>query len=176
MAENLNAGIELALGQEFLTWLWFHSEVQNGTFHTLKDNSPYILYIHQRIVVRGGEGDATETASVSGVNSALKEAKMGLQIGKLVVRALVRIEKGELDWQLTLKAEDFSLNSLKTAAVAKEDRDDDNPDALFLEKIYLIEEGLELIDDVYHQFLKTRLDSKAWSDECKAINKWINQE
>lgn len=160
MAENLGTDIEFALGQEFLTWLWYYSEVRNGTFHTLKDNNPYVLYVHQRIVVRGGMGDATETASVSGVHSALREAKMGLLTGKLVVRALIRIERGELEWQVTLKAEDFALNSLKTSAVSKEDRDEDNPDALFLEKIYLIEEGLDIIDDAYQQFLKVRLNTR----------------
>ncbi len=174
--ETLGSNIELVLGQEFLTWLWYHSEIQNGTFYTVKDNSPYVLYLHQRIVVRGGEGDATETASVSGVNSALREAKMGLVTGKLVVRALIRMEKNDLDWQLTLKAEDFALNGLKTASVAKEDRDNDNPDALFLEKIFLIEEGLDLVDDVYHQFLKARLDESVWREECKRIAEWINTE
>ncbi len=173
--ENLGTSIEVALGQEFLTWLWYSSEKQNGTFRKIKDQTPYVLYVHQRVVVRGGESDAVETASVSGVNSALREARMGLITGKLVVRALIRIEMGELDWQVTLKADDFSINGLKCVKIQKEEADD-NPDAIFLEKMYLMEEGLDIIDDIYHQFLKVRINQKEWTDESARIAEWINTE
>ncbi len=173
--ENLGTSIEQALGQEFLTWLWYRSEKQNGTFYKISDKSPYVLYVHQRVVVRGGEENAVETASVSGIHSALREAKMGLTTGKLVVRALIRMERNEMDWQVTLKADDFSINGLKTVAVSKEDKDD-NPDAIFLEKMFLIEEGLLLLDDIYHQFLEVRINEQEWNDEIKRIAEWINTE
>ncbi len=174
MQESLGTRTELTIGQEFLTWLWYNSEEKNGTYHTKKDESPYILYVSNRIVVRGGEGDAIETASVSGVNSALREAKMGLTIGKLVVSALVHIEKDGLEWKVGIKADDFALNSFKTPAVSKEDKDDDNPDASFLEKMYFIEQGLDIINDCYEQFLEIRLNNALWAEEIKKIGNWIN--
>ncbi len=174
MQESLGTTIEMTLGQEFLTWLWYNSEEKNGTYHTIEGQNPYVVYISNRIVVRGGEGDAIETASVSGVNSSLKEAKLGLTIGKLVVSALVHLEKEGLEWKVGIKAEDFALNSFKTPAVSKEDKDDDNPDALFLEKIYFIEQGLDLINDCYQQFLQIRLNNSDWAKEVKKIGEWIN--
>ncbi len=176
MAQTLETTIDTILGQEFLTWLWYHSEERGGTFNTIKSSEPYVLYIHQKIVVRGGSGDQAETAAVSGIHSSLREAKMGLLTGKYVVSALIRFEQGDLNWQFNCKAEDFSLNSFKTAAVSKEDKDEDNQDALFLEKMYLIEKGLELIDDIYQQFLQLRLNQGEWKEQCALIHTWINAD
>ncbi len=174
MVMSLESPIEIALGQEFLTWLWFRSEALNGTYHTVADQKPYSLYVQQRIVVRGGEGEQVETASVSGVHSALREAKLGLTTGKFVVRALVQLEVEEAIYSTTLKAEDFCLNSLRTPAISKEDKEDTDPDAQFLEKMYFLEEALSYIDDVYLQFLQIRLDNPRWAEECRAIGDWIN--
>ncbi len=167
-----DSSIEYILGQEFLTWLWYRSEALNGTFHTRKENSPYVMYIHQKVVVRGGESDAVETASVSGIHSSFREAKMGLKTGKLVSSALVSLEKEENTWHVSLRAEDFSLNGLATEKIDTSDTDDE-PDALFFEKMYLIEQAIDLLDDVYAQFISTRLDDKAWLEECERIAEWI---
>jgi hypothetical protein len=165
---------ELTLGQDFLTWLWYRGENANGLFRIHASNAAYNVSMEQRVVVRGGDGENIETASVSGVVSLLREARMGLAIGKKVVRALVRLEKDGLDFSLTLKAEDFALNSLRTPSVMRSDSPDNDPDAGFLEKMYLLESCLELVDDLYRHFLDLRLSPKAWQEEAMAIGKWIN--
>lgn len=171
-ANYIGENTDVLLGQEFLTWLWFRSEASNGQFRMSADAAPFALSMEQRIVVRGGEGDSLETASVSGSLSPLREARLGLSTGKQVVRALVRLEKDGMDWQLTLRAEDFSLGSLRTPTVAKNE-DGDDPDALFLEKMYLIEQALEMIDDVYKQFLQLRLSPGNWEKEVKEVATWM---
>ena len=80
---------DLILGQEFLTWLWFRSETGNvfrmeGAEHS---GEPFTVAMEQRIVVRGGEGENQETATVVGSFSPLREARLGLLTGKQVVRA-----------------------------------------------------------------------------------------
>lgn len=179
MADSSADNIDVLLGQEFLTWLWYRGEIADGLFRMTKESGhegeAFHVRLEQRLVVRGGEGDYQETASVSGSFSPLREARLGLSTGKQVVRALVRLSKDELDWQLTLKAEDFCLNSMRTPPVAKPEEGDD-PDATFLEKIYLIESCLELIDDVYRQFLTIRLSMQAWDDEVRSIKNWIEHD
>ena len=69
------------LGQEFLTWLWYQSDVAPGAFVDAQ-GQPFSVSMEQRIVVQGGEGDARETASVSGSLSPLREARFGLGTGK----------------------------------------------------------------------------------------------
>ena len=159
------------LGKEFLTWLWFQSDVAPGAF-TDAEGAPFAVSMEQRIVVQGGEGEAQETASVSGALSPLREARFGLGTGKKVSRALVRLEKDELAFQVSLRAEDFSLNSLKTPKIEKSG-DDDDPDALLLEKIYLLEVCTGLLDSLFQRFLRLRT-SPGWSEAAQSIGKWID--
>lgn len=178
-AGYIGENTDLVLGREFLTWLWFRSETSNGLFRfgkqSGKEGEPFTVAMEQRVVVRGGEGDNLETASVSGSLSPLREARLGLQTGKLVVRALTRLEKDGMDWQVTLKAEDFSVNSLRTPTVAKNE-DGDDPDALFLEKMYLIESCLDMLDDLFRQFLDVRLAPATWNAEAVAVAEWMQHD
>ena len=150
---------DMVLGQEFLTWLWFRSETQPMGFKD-KEGVPFSMNLEQRIVVQGGEGDSLETASVSGSLSQLREVRLGL-----------RTE--ELAWQTTIKAEDFSLGSFKTPKVEREE--DDDPDAAFLEKMYLMELCLGLFDACYKQFLDIRLSS-LWDKEVQDMSAWMSQQ
>lgn len=161
------------LGKEFLTWLWYQSDVAPGAF-TDAEGAPFAVSMEQRIVVQGGEGEAQETASVSGALSPLREARFGLGTGKKVSRALVRLEKDELAFQVSLRAEDFSLNSLKTPKIEKSG-DDDDPDALLLlEKIYLLEVCTGLLDSLFQRFLRLRL-SADWLREVNDMRQWMTR-
>lgn len=160
------------LGQEFLTWLWYQSDVAPGAFVD-RAGAPFSLSMEQRVVVEGGEGDLREVATVSGSLSPLREARFGLGTGKKVTRALVRLEKEELAFQLSLKAEDFCLNSLKTPKIDKGDADDD-PDALLLEKFYLVETCLDLLDALYAYFLALRL-SPRWDATVADMRQWMTR-
>ena len=146
------------LGQEFLTWLWYQSDVAPGAFVD-KEGQPFSVSMEQRIVVQGGEGDAKETATVAGTLSPLREARFGLGTGKKVTRALIRLEKEELAFQFTLKAEDFTLGSLKTPKV---------------EKLYLMEVCLGLLDSLYARFLQLRL-SPQWQQEVADMRQWMTR-
>lgn len=170
---TLGESADIILGQEFLTWLWYQSDTAPGSF-TDKDGLPFAVSMEQRIVVEGGEGDARETASVSGSLSPLREARFGLGTGKKVSRALLRLEKDAMAFQVTLKAEDFCLNSLKTPKLDKADGGDEDPDALFLEKIFLMETCVGLLDALYVRFLKLRL-SPGWPAEVEHMRQWMTR-
>ncbi len=161
---------DLALGQDFLTWLWFRSEIKN----TFADSGgrPFTVSMEKRIVVQGGEGENLETASVSGPMSELREARLGLNIGKKVTRAQIVLSQDPEEWGLTLKAEDFTLNGLKTPAVVTEKDGDGDPDALFFEKIHLIETCLDFMDSIYKEFLSLRL-SRDWEDQVAQARAWM---
>lgn len=160
------------LGQEFLTWLWFQSDTAPGAFVD-KDGHPFSVSMEQRIVIQGGEGDAKDTATVAGTLSPLREARFGLGTGKKVKRALIRIEQDELAFQLTIGAEDFSLGGFKTPKVEKPSEGDD-PDATILEKFYLMEVCLNLLDCLYDQFLKLRI-SEEWQETVQDIVDWVQR-
>ncbi|MDR2076559.1 MAG: hypothetical protein LBP61_06470 [Desulfovibrio sp.] len=160
---------DLILGQEFLTWLWFRGAT-DGIFQDASGR-PFSVSLEQRIVVQGGNGDHLETASVSGIDSELREARMGLTTGKKVTRALLRLERAPEEWRLTLRAEDFSCGSLRTPRIEADHAAD--PDALLLEKISLVEGCLELLDSLYLRFLDLRMD-KGWPEEVKRLRQWMD--
>ena len=161
------------LGEEFLTWLWFQSDVAPGAFVN-KEGQPFSVSMEQRIVVQGGEGDTRETASVAGTLSPLTEARFGLGKGKKVTRATIRLEKDELAFQFTLSADDFTLGSMKLPKVEKPAEDED-PDAMLLERFYLMEVCLGLLESLYATFLRLRL-SAAWGETVQEITTWIRRE
>ena len=160
------------LGQEFLTWLWYRSDTAPGSFTDIH-GQPFAVSMEQRIVVAGGQGEARETASVAGSLSPLREARFGLGTGKKVTRALIRFEKDDMAFQFSLRAEDFSIGSLRTPKLDRSDADDE-PDALLLEKIYLMETCLALLDGLYARFLKLRL-SPQWQEEVADMALWMTR-
>ncbi len=175
--------LDIVLGQEFLTWLWFRHEQLPLGFKD-QNGKPFHIALEQRVVVQGGEGDSKETTSFSGasydeigtdgVHLSMREARLGLRTGKKVTRALLRFEQEELVWFVTIKADDFALGSLRTPKVEHEA--DDDPDAVFLEKIYLMERAQNLFDMAYKTFLELRLDNRAWNEEMQAIGAWMTRQ
>ena len=162
--------VDAVLGQEFLTWLWFRSEAHPDTFSS--QGNAFTVTVEKRVVVQGGEGEAKETATVSGSFSQLREARMGLRTGKKVTRALLCFEQDELTWQTVVSADSFMFSSFKTPKVEKMG-DDDDPDAFFLEKMYLIERGITMFESAYADFLNIRFSDK-WIPEIKEMARWIS--
>jgi hypothetical protein len=163
----------MMLGQEFLTWLWYKSDTLPHSFRDAA-NDPFQLFMEHRMVVQGGEGDSLETASVSGALSPLREARFGLATGKKVTRATLRFEQDDLRWQLSLKAEDFAVSGLRCPKTDRPDADDD-PDAPLLERMYLMERCLALLDSLYATFLRLRL-SPQWMDEARQVHIWMTEQ
>jgi hypothetical protein len=173
MADYLGQNVDVILGQEFLTWLWFISEIKGGQFATVDQKDSFIVYVERSIAVQGGEGETLETTTVTGATSDLMEARLGVSTGKKVTKALIRIEHNTEAWQFALKAEDFSISSLKTPKVEK-DQEDEEIDGAFLEKIYLIETCLKYLDQLYAQFLINRLNADSWAISCEMIKMWLD--
>lgn len=165
--------VSLALGQEFLTWLWFASEVSNGLFRT-PDGEAFSITVEQKVSVQGGEGDAKETAVCSGPMAELREARMGLKTGKKVNKAKVRVEKDEVGWQVLLDAANFTLQGLKTPKVERNLEEGEDPDARILEKIYLLEKCTGFLDVAFSRFLSLRF-SPGWNVEAARVRSWIQE-
>lgn len=159
------------IGQDFLTWLWYKTEGETPLF-TNKDGHTFHVNMEQRISVQGGEGEGKETASVSSPRGELTEAKTGLRTGKKVNKAQLRFELDQDEWLMQLKADDFSMGGFKTPKINTKDEEGDDPDAKFLEKIYLLEKCLHMLDTVFTVFLKIRL-SKEWEAEADKLKDWI---
>ncbi|WP_319543714.1 hypothetical protein [uncultured Pseudodesulfovibrio sp.] len=160
------------LGQDFLTWLWYKTDNENVLF-SLKDKRTFTLHMEQKLSVQGGEGETKATATVSSPAGELSEAKTGLGTGKKVSKAQLLFSMDQDDWLVSVNASDFGISGLKTPKIATKDDEGDDPDAKFLEKMFLLERCLEMLDIVFTQFLNLRM-SKAWNEEAASVKLWIN--
>ena len=163
------------LGQDFLTWLWFRSDVVS-TFFLAGNAQPFQVSMEKRVTVTSFCGTDRETTSMATwvPGESLLEARVGLRRGKKVTSALIHLTKDDFGFDVSVKAADFSLNGLKTPKIDKSDRDDD-PDALFLEKVFLIETAVTLLDSLYRQFLGLRLDEGKWKKTTDEMMKWMGE-
>ncbi len=176
MTQDMELDLERAyslapyLGQDFLTWLWFHTESRQCLVQSIQGQE-FVICVEQKISVLGGDGPSKDTTVCSGQAAAFKEARIGLRMGKKVDQARIRVTYKENDWEMQIKAEDFCLSGLKTPKVRKMEQNED-PDGEILEKIFLLEQVLELVDDIYLQFLQLRL-SEDWEQEARKLAGWI---
>ncbi len=174
MSSDYASSVDEFIGQEFLTWLWYRSDTSPDSFVT-EDGEGFTVSMEQRIIVQGGVGDEKETASVSGAFSSLSEARFGLSMGKKVVRALLHIEKDSMVYQFVVKADDFTLSSVKTPKAAKDSlSEEDDPESIFLEKLFLLENCADFLDTIFTVFIKLRL-SREWVQEVQEMHKWMTE-
>ncbi len=159
------------LAREFLLWLWYISEVKGGTYK-LSDGD-IELWVDKKIVLRHDDDEGTEKITCTGDNLHLKEARFALMEKKQVTESQLRLKVEENEYSFTLDSEWMNLKTLKTPKVKQDIKDD--PEGIFYEKMFLIEQAISALDAVYEEFIELRL-SPAWNDSVKpALLNWISQ-
>ncbi|MFB3924525.1 MAG: hypothetical protein ACE14T_00595 [Syntrophales bacterium] len=161
------------LGREFLTWLWFKSEERNGTV-ALADGDVEVLFV-QRIVLESGDGEYAETVVCNGRHCSLKEGKAALREGKRVKEARIRLSRETGEWEFTFKADRFHFQSLKLPRTAAEDEENDR-DGRILERIFLLETAVSIMDKLFSLFLDRRLSPDWTAQELRRMKKWAMQD
>lgn len=163
------------LGSEFLTWLWYKSETNLGAFH-IKDTGDIELWFYDNIKLEKGRESEKESIICTGATSDLKEAKLGLNTGKKLKEARIKIIINDEEWFLTLDSKFLDFKQLKTPKIDKlsSQKDEHDEDAHFYEKVFLIEKALSVIDNLFISFMEERVDDKWYHISIPAIKKWIN--
>ena len=118
----------------------------------------------------GDEGVDAKLASLCA------EAVDAIKGGKKITSATICMEKDENLWKLTLKGETFGFASFKSPQVRIE-RDNtveemSEREAAFYERMYLLEQGVQLFDSLFTAFLKERL-SDGWAGRLAKIQEWL---
>ena len=159
------------LGHEFLTWLWFIMDVdQPGIVKTNKDMVS--LEMDNRIVLENSLDDRVENIRIKGDDAGLEEAKISLQKGGIVTELNFSLKSGDHEWKFNIKGESLNISSLKSPETGKIEKNDDIEGAV-LEKIYLYEKVVLLVENLYNQFIHLRISNKWDDDIVPRIKKWI---
>lgn len=157
------------LGREFLTWLWFRSESQQGLFHT--GDRPIELWFDAKLTLEAGGELKEQNVIRSESPTETEEARVALRSGKQVSQAQLRLIAEQKQWTFTLRADDLSLQGLRIPALLSREDDD-----RIYERLHLLEEAEDLVDDLFGDFLRLRLDDDAWRAEVDRIRAWLERE
>jgi len=155
------------LGTEFLTWLWFRSERDQGRFTV--GETPIRVWFEDQLALESLVADSQEDSFRGGSPSTSPEARMALKQGKKVSRARLGVAKGEREWRVVVKGRTLDLGTVKLPALLTKVEDD-----RFYERMTLLEELDDLLDGLYLQFLELRL-GEAWAGELAELRAWVAQ-
>jgi hypothetical protein len=136
----------------------------------------FIAYLNDRMVLCGAGENGTQKITASGPQDRFGEVCTALRNGKQITDATLHLERGEEFWKMTLKGEMFHFASFKAPRV-KIERDAavdeaSEQEAVFYERMHLLEVGQQMFDSLYATFLALRLGS-GWQDEVRKIDDWL---
>jgi hypothetical protein len=158
------------LGREFLTWLWYKSETQQGLF-SLENSQQVELWIDDKIVLQSDGYEGVQMITCQGENLDFSEARHALKEGKKVTQAKIRLIIDSNEWTFTLDAAWLNFRGLKTPKVMLDPKED--PAGLFHEKAYLLDTAVSSIEQLLIRFLNDRISDHWDIKEVPAIRKWV---
>lgn len=163
------------LGQEFLTWLWWKSEERGGSVE-LPGLGDITVVFEKHMLLESGEGESSEKIICSGLQAELQEARTGLQMGKKLEQARVVIGHNDYEYVFTFAAALMEYRNVRLPKTEATENDKSaNPEeveGMILERIFLFEELIKLVNELFRLFLNVRLGTE-WRDELNKIRQWV---
>jgi hypothetical protein len=170
------------LGADFLLWLMYQtmneaSEYRVNQAGILDEKEPFVGYLDDRVVLLGSGEHGAQKITVAGPQDHFSEVRSGLLNKKQITEATLHLESGDDHWKLTLKGELFHFASLKSPSVKveKDDTVDEamEREAVFFERMVLLDKATQLFDSLFATFLKLRLGNE-WAEQEAQISTWLN--
>jgi hypothetical protein len=159
------------LGEEFLTWLWYVIEKDQDLIKNF-DKDFVALEIGNRMVFENRRKESGERITIKGDGASLEEGILTLKKGALVTELNVVYKSVELTWQFTLKGESLNVSSLNIPNTGLPESDEDL-EGFVLEKIFLYDKILKLLENIFIYFVKLRLSNRWQNKMIPEIKKWI---
>ena len=170
------------LGTDFMLWLMYQtmneaSEYSVNQPGVLLEKEPFVGYLDDRVVLLGSGENGAQKITVAGPQDRFNEVRSALLNKKQITEATLHLETGDDHWKLTLKGELFHFASFKSPSVKveKDNTTDEGMEreAVFFERMVLLEKGTQLFDSLFAIFLKLRLGN-GWGEQEAAIQAWLN--
>jgi hypothetical protein len=159
------------LGHEYLTWLWYTIE---NDFKLLRQFDADItsLEIGNRIVFENRRQNSVETITIKGDDAGLEEGLLALKKGGVVTELHLVYRSGDQEWTYTVKGESLNISTLKTPATGAVENKDDIEGAV-IEKIFLCDKVLQLLDRSFAHFCHLRATEKWANNVAPSMANWI---
>ena len=157
-------------GHEFLTWLWFRSEEDDGCLE-VSGIGPVTLWIEDRLVLGSLETESKQNILKEGDVSKSGEAATALQVGKKVLEARFGLIREDREYRFLLKGDTFDLQGVAVPKVLAEEGDDWHATALV--RLGHIREVVAVLDALFAEFSGLRV-GPAWQGQViPAMARWI---
>ncbi len=169
------------LGTDFLLWL-MHETMNASSEYSVNQPGPavagdgFVAYLNDRLLLASSSETGVQKVTVTGPQDHFNEVRTALKGGKDIHESVLYMEKQEQLWKMTLKGDTFHFASFKAPAVTLEKDDVTDPamenEAVFFERMYMLEGGLQLFDSLLATFLKQRLEV-SWASKEQAIRTYL---
>ncbi|HEX2768314.1 MAG TPA: exonuclease, partial [Geobacteraceae bacterium] len=172
------------LGWDFMLWVMYRTMNGSAEYGVSRPGpagmgEPFVAYINDRLVLLSAGDNGMQKITVAGPQDRFSEVRTALSQGKVINEATLHFEKGEELFKMTLKGEMFHFAAFKSPKVKEEKDNSVDPtserEALFYERMSLLEKGLQLFDSLYAIFLSARLGA-GWNREQEKIREWLAAE
>jgi hypothetical protein len=145
-------------------------ETDQSSFHQ-HDPDFVSLTVGNRLVLENTHNNAKETVTIKGDNASLEEGLVALTKGAVVTEIHLSYKTGAQTWQFSLKGESLNISNLKLPETGPVETPDDL-EGVVLEKVYLIEKVIGLVNNLFSHFIHLRV-SNTWQNQTMSlIRKW----
>ena len=155
------------IGQDFLTWLWFHAETKEGLLTVGSDTCGVLIEGPLTLFL---EGDGAHVAVVRNGNPMLaSETRSALLAGKKLHKANITLVRGSEQWSMGFDAREFVFRSFKVPQGEKLDGI-----SRFQQRMLSLDRFMETFTAYFDEFIKIRASSDKWKVVQKDIHKWVS--
>jgi hypothetical protein len=159
------------IGNEFLLWLWYHTDVESDTI-TLADGSEVTIMLARTLTLECPRGQTGHETISSEGPSKLPEARRAIQSGKLPRKVGLTLVRHGAQYELTIHAETLAVAGGK---MPPPDEGTTEPRAKLDERADQLRGLIETLDLLYDAFGQKRF-GKDWETELAAMQKWLKRE
>lgn len=160
-------------GHEFLTWLWYRSEAEDGELEAA-GLGPVSLWIDDRIVLGSLDTESKENILKQGDVSRSGEAAAALKLGKKLQQARFGMTLEDREYSFVLDGTRLDWNSVRLPKTLAEEDDDWHATALIRQG--LIRECMDVLDDLFAQFCRARISPQWGGEVLPKMARWIAEK
>jgi hypothetical protein len=161
------------LGNEFLLWLWWHLEAQDGAVPIESANGEaqqVFGAIDKTLDMECAWGVGGKQSLRGDTPSRLREAGEALRMGKWPRKLGLLLSDGEHQWELTLQGDKMVINGASLPEVPEAE----SPRELTEARLGLVRQLAEALDGLYASFLAARTAS-GWPSQRDTIGRWVRE-
>lgn len=155
------------IGKEFLTYLWYLSDKNNGKI-VLNNENTIELWLFNSLYLDSEYGEVKSTV-LKGDDPAISvEAKTSLAEGKKLVKGKFRLIIDTIEWNFTIDGKTLDISSVQIPRVSGYSQE-----SILLYRLKAYEHFCKIIDEIFFKFIAIRIDENKWKKALSEIKKWI---